>query len=1209
KKNSLLREGIFTPIATFELTGKYNFIIDYKSKDVVESFDIGEIVVYQSQNEIPVEEETEDGGISFLKEQQWKTEFGTEAARNLKIHSAIIAMGEVLPRQQSYVEIISPTDGVLNVQHNKNMVNPGTLMKKGQQALVLTPPLNATNSWIEWVLEYERSKSEFDRAEKLLKKQSISVSDYEKIKYNYLIQKTKYRAFLTEENTEKEISFDLEKNTLKINAPIDGIVTEIMVYPGQKVTAGQKLMTIIDPYLVWIKVNLFEKDYYKIDKLQGLSLILPGLDSLIVLDRKSLNVLNMGNIIDSQTRSIPILIEIKNSAGILKIGQVLQAELYTTEQKEELCVPKYAVYDDDGNIITEGDESNVTWDKQFYDFRLRYAGNKTIIEYLSNGYRTMRAVIERDADKNVTSVYKKHWHASGAIIQVEEIYRADFGGEFKLSTGRKYYYDNSGNRVVAHIQRLTDDPNSLRIDGMFTSSDGTRTILLTIPQRNPESAGEVERHFTEVNNTLVSWDNETVNFEITVDNSTYTVTGTIQRDEFGLPVGAELVIKDESGTQIAIKDKNGDFLSDEEGNSINSIIFTKEDFQNYPLSSNEEIISVVLNSLTTRTVTSTVTVCSVNLNGVNIPYDEQFLNALGIDKDTLVAEGWSGLIDINVTYDGTNHSVRVNGGDPVENDVAEMIFEALKTSGMIEGDGGEVTITEEDISATTLDRPVTINVTLNPQDYVLSSRDYTQEGLPLYSLYDENGNEASGVELTPAEIERLRSLTDGTNYYSFADVDGGLTRENWYGLLMLDTLGDNTITVYINGEEKLVHLAELPKTIDGQEKTYHYEPGIEVTETREVARGASFTKAERRKLLNPGDGSVIKDSKTYVFNALRKFGTLKFGTLDFTIHEEVMFDENNVPIIKRTYMHDADGKGTSNLTITQTLTNFGTVHTADIQVEVEGLDFNEDGFISNADLTEFNNRLGVWEDDANYDFNGDWVINHTGGNNDRDLMTGKNTWHPLGYNGIASRTYYLNRYDINKDGSINELDKDAINTKVTTNHKIEADSNFDAKYDLDENGILDSNDKVLLQDYLVERGEVTPEQEVYNKKYNINVESVNINGADYTALETYVDANDGTASKAYYQRCDVNGDGVISQEDIDRIENDYMKAVEKKRIKEPTPGVPPTFFDSGYAGHYDKDGKFVLDPYDINEDGILDVKDKQKLYDYITVYGGVERQI
>ncbi len=389
KENNLLREGIFTPSTTFELTGKFNFTIDYNSKDVTEHFDIGEIVVYQSQDEIPVEEESEDEGISFLKEQQWKTEFRTEPARNLKIHCAIIAMGEVLPKQQSYVEIISPTDGVLNVQHNNNMVNPGTLMKKGQQALVLSPPLNATNSWIEWVLEYERSKSEFDRAEKLLTKQSISVGDYEKIKYNYLIQKAKYKSFLIDEAAEKQINFDLEKNTLKINAPIDGIVTDIMVYPGQKVSAGQKLMTIINPDMVWIKINLFEKDYYKIDKLQGLSLIIPGLDSLIVFDRKSLNVLNTGNVIDAQTRSIPVLVELKNPAGILKIGQVLQVELYTSEQKDELCVPKHAVYDDDGKQVIFVHTEGETFEKRSVVTGGSYQGWVAILSGIKDGERVV----------------------------------------------------------------------------------------------------------------------------------------------------------------------------------------------------------------------------------------------------------------------------------------------------------------------------------------------------------------------------------------------------------------------------------------------------------------------------------------------------------------------------------------------------------------------------------------------------------------------------------------------------------------------------------------------------------------------------------------------------------------------------------------------------------------------------------------------------
>jgi membrane fusion protein, heavy metal efflux system len=389
KNNELLREGIFTPIATFEISGTYNFKIEYSSDDVAESFDIGEFIVHQSQAEIPAEKEDANGGISFLKEQQWKTDFKTELSRKLNIHSSIIAMGEIMPRQQSYVEIVSPADGVLNIQHNKTMVNPGSFINRGQVALILSPPVNAANSWIEWVLEYERSKGEFERAQNLLKKQSISVSDFEKIKYNYLIQKAKYSAFLAEENSKNELSFDLKKNTLKIKAPIDGSVSDISVFPGQKVMAGQKLMTIIDPELVWLKINLFEKDYYQIGQFPGASLTIPGLDSLIVLDKTNFNVVSKGNFIDKQTGSIPLLVEIKNPSGVLKINQAVQVELYTTAHQEELCIPKPAIYDDDGRKIVFVHIEGETFEKRIVTTGGSYQGWVAILNGIEEGERVV----------------------------------------------------------------------------------------------------------------------------------------------------------------------------------------------------------------------------------------------------------------------------------------------------------------------------------------------------------------------------------------------------------------------------------------------------------------------------------------------------------------------------------------------------------------------------------------------------------------------------------------------------------------------------------------------------------------------------------------------------------------------------------------------------------------------------------------------------
>lgn len=347
KTNQILRDGIFVPVKSFETTGKYNFTLHYKGAKVEESFDIGDFIVYQNSSDIPHEEEEGGDEISYLKEQQWKTDFRSEPAKRMNIHSSIIAMGEVLPRQQSYVELASPVDGVLDVAANKAMINPGTEIRKGSRVAVLKPPVDATNSWVEWILEYERTKKEYDRAEKLRQKNSISIDKFEKIKYDYLIQKAKYGALLSKEN----VNFDLDANTLEIFSPISGIISDINVRMGQKVNAGNRLMTIIDPAKVWLKLNLFEKDFYKIDSLQGASLVVSGIDSHLSFDKKELKLVSKGSVIDPNTNAIPVLVELTNPSDVLKIGQTLQVELYTSKHEEHFATPQQALFEDDGKSI------------------------------------------------------------------------------------------------------------------------------------------------------------------------------------------------------------------------------------------------------------------------------------------------------------------------------------------------------------------------------------------------------------------------------------------------------------------------------------------------------------------------------------------------------------------------------------------------------------------------------------------------------------------------------------------------------------------------------------------------------------------------------------------------------------------------------------------------------------------------------------------
>lgn len=350
KTNQLLRDGIFAPVNSFENAGKYQFTLHYKGAKIEESFDIGDFIVYQNSSDIPDEEEENGEKISFLKEQQWKTDFRSEPVKRMNIHSSMIVMGEVLPRQQSYVELASPVDGVLEVTANKTMATPGTWINKGSKVATLKPPVDAANSWVEWFLEFERIKKEYERAEKLYQKNSISIDKFENIKYDYLIQKAKYGAILSGDG-DQNIEFNVQENTLTVKSPIAGVVSHIDVQLGQKVNAGQQLMTIVDPSKIWLKLHLFEKDFYNIDSLQGAALIIPGKEGLLTYDKNSFTLLNKGSVIDPNTRAIPVLVELANPSGLLKIGQTVQVELYTSEHKEHLSVPKQAIFDDDGKPI------------------------------------------------------------------------------------------------------------------------------------------------------------------------------------------------------------------------------------------------------------------------------------------------------------------------------------------------------------------------------------------------------------------------------------------------------------------------------------------------------------------------------------------------------------------------------------------------------------------------------------------------------------------------------------------------------------------------------------------------------------------------------------------------------------------------------------------------------------------------------------------
>jgi multidrug efflux pump subunit AcrA (membrane-fusion protein) len=134
---------------------------------------------------------------------------------------------------------------------------------------------------------------------------------------------------------------------------------QMQILPGQKIEAGQKLMTIVDPSTIWLQVNVFETDYYGMSEPTGIYLTVPGRDSGISVGPRGMRLLSVGSAIDPENRTIPVLLEIANPDLLLKINQSIDVELYFGGTEPALCVPKGAVFDDDAHDVvfvhTEGE--------------------------------------------------------------------------------------------------------------------------------------------------------------------------------------------------------------------------------------------------------------------------------------------------------------------------------------------------------------------------------------------------------------------------------------------------------------------------------------------------------------------------------------------------------------------------------------------------------------------------------------------------------------------------------------------------------------------------------------------------------------------------------------------------------------------------------------------------------------------------------------
>ena len=137
-----------------------------------------------------------------------------------------------------------------------------------------------------------------------------------------------------------------------VTAPFDGTVIEKNVTPGQLVEVQTALFKLANLDTVWVIGSIYEKDMTRVKTGQQASVTVQGHP-----DRRFAGKVTwVSDVIDEQTRTLRIRVEVDNREGLLRPGTFARIALEVATKNDVIAVPPAAIQRQGGEMIVFVDQ-------------------------------------------------------------------------------------------------------------------------------------------------------------------------------------------------------------------------------------------------------------------------------------------------------------------------------------------------------------------------------------------------------------------------------------------------------------------------------------------------------------------------------------------------------------------------------------------------------------------------------------------------------------------------------------------------------------------------------------------------------------------------------------------------------------------------------------------------------------------------------------
>ncbi|MEA3274892.1 MAG: efflux RND transporter periplasmic adaptor subunit, partial [Pseudomonadota bacterium] len=393
------RPGLFRVRVTPGSAGSRRIRILLEAPDLSAAHDLGEFRVFPDEASADAaflgEESGDDGGVVFLKEQQWRSDFATVPVERRLLRGSVPATGILRATADGEAHVTAPSAGHLTAASG-GFPYTGMQVTRGQILAYLAPRLGGEADVAGLELDLQRAESNFQlasqerrRLEGLLEKGAVAerrvfeARGAEAVAGAELEAARKRLAQLTRDPGS-------EAGGVAVRAPIGGTIAYVNVAPGGYVAQGDRLFHVVDPGRFWLEARLAEVDLGRIRQPAGAWFRAQGFDRAFEVDpARGARVVAFGGMVDPVSRTVPAVFEFQNPDDRLRVGLFVTARVYTGDEQDALAVPAGALVDDGGAQVVYVQLGGERYERRLVQTGLRDGDYVAILEGLEPGERVV----------------------------------------------------------------------------------------------------------------------------------------------------------------------------------------------------------------------------------------------------------------------------------------------------------------------------------------------------------------------------------------------------------------------------------------------------------------------------------------------------------------------------------------------------------------------------------------------------------------------------------------------------------------------------------------------------------------------------------------------------------------------------------------------------------------------------------------------------